>query len=68
MKKIKTRIGILFILLTVFTMFASCLNDDDEPKDKQKTVTLVICNFAAPKNGKVDAPVQKKYFHHLSII
>ena len=37
MKKIKIRIGILFILLTVFTMFASCLNDDDEPKDKQKT-------------------------------
>lgn len=25
----------------------------------------VICNFAAPKNGKVDAPVQKMYFHHL---
>ncbi len=25
---------------------------------------IVICNFAAPKNGKVDAPVQKMYFHH----
>ena len=25
---------------------------------------FVICNFAAPKNGKVDAPVQKMYFHH----
>ena len=42
MKKIKTRIGIFFILLTVFAMFASCLNDDDEPKDKQKTVTLPV--------------------------
>ena len=42
MKKIKTRIGIFFILLTVFAMFASCLNDDDEPKDKQKTVTLLL--------------------------
>lgn len=31
-----------------------------EPRSR----TAVICNFAAPKNGKVDAPVQKMYFHH----
>ena len=52
MKKIKTRIGILFILLTVFTMFASCLNDDDEPKDKQKTVTLYVSATTGERDRK----------------
>lgn len=37
----KTRIGILFILLSVFAILTSCLNDD-EPTDKLKTVTLYV--------------------------
>lgn len=56
MKKIKTRIGILFILLTVFTMFASCLNDDDEPKDKQKTVTLYVSATTGECTGMTGTP------------
>ena len=56
MKKIKTRIGILFILLTVFTMFASCLNDDDEPKDKQKTVTLYVSATTGERTGMTGTP------------
>ena len=34
-------------------------------KNVQLEGVAVICNFAASKNGKVDAPVQKMYFHHL---
>ena len=56
MKKIKTRIGILFILLTVFTMFASCLNDDDELKDKQKTVTLYVSATTGECTGMTGTP------------
>ncbi|RGX88691.1 DUF4377 domain-containing protein, partial [Segatella copri] len=56
MKKIKTRIGILVILLTVFTMFASCLNDDDEPKDKQKTVTLYVSATTGERTGMTGTP------------
>ena len=56
MKKIKTRIGIFFILLTVFAMFASCLNDDDEPKDKQKTVTLYVSATTGECTGLTGTP------------
>ena len=56
MKKIKTRIGIFFILLTVFAMFASCLNDDDEPKDKQKTVTLYVSATTGERTGMTGTP------------
>ena len=55
-EKIKTRIGILVILLTVFTMFASCLNDDDEPKDKQKTVTLYVSATTGERTGMTGTP------------
>ena len=56
MKKIKTRIRIFFILLTVFAMFASCLNDDDELKDKQKTVTLYVSATTGECIGMTDTP------------
>ena len=56
MKKIKTRIGIFFILLTVFAMFASCLNDDDELKDKQKTVTLYVSATTGECIGMTGTP------------
>ena len=32
-------------------MFASCLNDDDEPKDKQKTVTLYVSATTGERTG-----------------
>lgn len=38
--------------------------DTMEEENISRLIGLVICNFAAPKNGKVDAPVQKMYFHH----
>lgn len=56
MKKIKTRIRIFFILLTVFAMFASCLNDDDELKDKQKTVTLYVSATTGECIGMTGTP------------
>ena len=43
-------------MLTVFAMFASCLNDDDEPKDKQKTVTLYVSVTTGEHTGMTGTP------------
>ena len=37
-------------------MFASCLNDDDEPKDKQKTVTLYVSATTGERTGMTGTP------------
>ena len=37
-------------------MFASCLNDDDEPKDKQKTVTLYVSATTGECIGMTGTP------------
>lgn len=37
-------------------MFASCLNDDDEPKDKQKTVTLYVSATTGECTGMTGTP------------
>ena len=37
-------------------MFASCLNDDDEPKDKQKTVTLYVSATTGEHTGMTGTP------------
>lgn len=51
----KTKIGILFILLCIFTIFTSCLNDD-EPTDKQSTVTLYVSATTGQVNGFQGTP------------
>ena len=59
-------IAILFNLtLHAQTVFSEKPSWEDSFDGRKVDQTCVICNFAASKNGKVDAPVQKMYFHHL---
>ena len=46
----KTRISICFVLLTVLTMLISCVNDN-EPADKQETITLYVSATTGQTTG-----------------
>lgn len=46
----KTRISICFVLLTVLTMLTSCVNDN-EPADKQETITLYVSATTGQTTG-----------------
>ncbi len=50
----KTKIGISFLLICIFTMLASCLND--APTDKQKTMTLYVSATTGQVNGFQGTP------------